>query len=160
LPQPHQLVPTPVSETEIRVTIPPDSPADWPAGTYNLSAIVTLPGSPNILHASNELPLSVMPVIGSVTPNPAARAGNGNVTLTVNFTPRARAGQRVSLLIGDREGQAVPPTGSVSSMSITVPQVAVGQNFVRLRVDGVDSSIIVHGSKPPQFDNTKRVQIT
>ena len=143
--------------TEITVQLP-DDPANWPAGFYTLAAVVSRAGEPD--RTTNELPLSVAPRILTIVPNPAARDASGNVTLTLTCKPQVRPEQRVALLLGDREVLAQPHPVQTDTLEFLVTAAPVGEHFVRLRVDGVDSLLVDRSVTPPVFDVTQKVTIT
>jgi hypothetical protein len=143
--------------TEITVQLP-DEPADWPAGFYTLAAVVSRAGQPD--RTTNELPLSLAPGIVDITPNPAARDGSGNVTLTMTCNPEVRPEQRAALLLGNREILAGAHPAQTNTLQFLVTDTPPGEHSVRLRVDGVDSMLVDRTVTPPVFDETQKVTIT
>ncbi len=143
--------------TEITVQLP-DEPANWPAGFYTLAAVVSRAGQPD--RTTNELPLSLAPGIVDIMPNPAARDGSGNVTLTVTCNPEVRPEQHAALLFGDREILAQAHPVQTDTLTFVVTDAPLGEHFVRLRVDGVDSMLVDRTITPPVFDETQKVTIT
>lgn len=135
-----------------------NQPANWPAGVYTLVAIISRAGEPD--RTTNELPLSLAPSITAIAPNPAARDGNGDVTLTITCSPQVRPEQRAALLLGDREVLAQPHPTQTDNLTFEISAAPVGEHFVRLRVDGVDSLLVDHSVTPPVFDPNQRVTIT
>lgn len=82
--------------------------------------------------------------------------------------------QRVNLLVGDREVPVVfpdpsppPPVEDLTPLQdltfeikdLDVRPLPVGDYFVRLRVDGVDSLLVNRAVQPPQFDQSQKVTI-
>jgi hypothetical protein len=131
--------------------------ATWPAGFYGVSVVVTSGGD---TRTTNELPLSLAPTIDSISPNPAARDGSGAVTLTVAFAPDLQPRQRAALLLGSSEATLDAVTAPSGSATVTVPSVPAGDQFVRLRVDGVDTLLVDRSVDPPVFDPSQKVTIT
>jgi hypothetical protein len=150
----HELVPTFVSETEVRVVLPDNDLSNWPPGYYAVGAIVR--EDANILHASNELPIYLLPTLTTFG-SPVARVG-GTATIDVQFSPSVWPAQRVALLVGDREVQAGAHAAITDTLSFSFRQAAAGQFYLRLRVDGIDSSIIDPITR--QFDPTRLITIT
>ncbi|TDH62141.1 DUF4255 domain-containing protein [Dankookia rubra] len=109
---------------EVLVAVPADG--SLPAGPCMLSLAV------DGARRTTELPLLLAPRI--VTPMPATAAA-GLLTLTV-VTP-VRVGQRVALILSDREVPAAQVAGD--TLRFDLAGVAPGDYPVRLRVDGVDS---------------------
>ena len=157
----HRLWTTPVdlpvdttSPTEVTVTLP-DTPASWPAGLYTVSVVVTHPTPPTRI--TNGLPLVVAPKILSVPTSPVSRDIDGVALLPLTVSPEIRPGQSVVLLLGS-QGVA-PPTISAQTGSLTFSATtAPGTFYLRLRVDGVDSPLVLAGP-PPSFDPSLVVTI-
>jgi Pvc16 N-terminal domain len=157
LPAAIELTPLPGrTATEIKVQLP-NNPAQLPAGFYGLVAVIKRTDQPD--KTTNELLFSLAPRILNFTPNPAVRNPSGNVTLTVNCNPEVRLDHRVSLLVGDRESSPQVRTNQSESLVFEVKDIPVGEYFLRLRVDGIDSLLINRGVKPPVFDATQKVII-
>ena len=73
-----------------------------------------------------------------------------------------RRGQRISLLLGDRETLAEPlPAGTDATDTLTfrVEDATPGTYVVRLRVDGVDSLPFDPDVSPLAFDPQQQVTI-
>ena len=136
----------------------PNQPANWVAGIYAVSVVVTASGQPP--RASNELPLALAPTIQTVSPNPAPRSGNGRVDLTVGCAPQVRPQQRVSLFLGAREVSAQPHPTQTNSLTFRIDAAPPGQHWLRLRVDGVDSLLVDRSVTPPVFVAGQQVTIT
>jgi hypothetical protein len=151
LPQPGH------TATEITVQLP-DEPAKWPAGFYTLAAVIKRAGEPD--RTTGELPLSLAPRILAIVPNPAARDASGNVTLTLTCSPQVQPAQRAALLLGDREVLAQSHPAQTDTLTFLVTTAPVGDHFVRLRVDGVDSLLVDRTVTPPVFDPSQKVKIT
>jgi hypothetical protein len=148
------------TDTTVRVQIPSD-PA-FPAGVYGVSVVISapLPGGALVAHASNEVPVALAPHITSGLPADVA-ASNGTIALTLGCSPGVVAGQRVALLFGDREIPASAGPRPANSVNFSVDNVSPGSYFVRLRVDGADSGLLVdRTAKPPAFDPARAVKVT
>lgn len=159
LDEPHTLAPAgTATATSAALPIPNDA-ANWPAGFYTAAALVSTIAPPR-QQASNRLPLTLAPEILTISPNPAARDAQGDVTLTVTCRPQVRPEQTVSLLLGDREVPAEPFAAQTNSVTFTVEDAAPGAHFIRLRVDGVDSLLVDRSVVPPVFDDSQQVTIT
>jgi Pvc16 N-terminal domain len=152
------LASTATGEQLVPVDLPDDPAARkaWPAGFYAVTAIVTKGGRTS---ETNTLPLAVAPRV-AITPNPAARDGQGRVGLTATVVPEVRPRQRVALLFGEREVAPDPIANQTDTLHFVVPHAAPGDVYVRLRVDGVDSVLVNRTQLPPVFDQTQRVTVT
>jgi len=149
--------------TELRLTLPDDAAAQdqRAAGIYTVVAQSTR-GSEQ--HNSNAMPLVVAPRITAITPNPAARDGNGDVTLTITCHPRVLPDQHATLLLGGREiaADAFGPGASATvAFTVTGAPVLNGE-LLRIRVDGVPSLPFRYDTATGGFifDPSQRVTIT
>jgi hypothetical protein len=157
------------SEGEITIAIPdtttdPNAPSKWAAGVYTLACVVGGGALPT--WSTNEIPFSIAPTLTSISPNPASRS-KGNADITITCIPQVRAGQHVSLLIGDRQIAAktvtTPPNPvAPSTIDFTIPDAQAGKFVLRLRVDGADSiPVVMTGTPPlPAFDTNQEVTIS
>ena len=161
LPAPFELPPDSASETEVRVQIPGGALTDWPPGYYSASLVMRDAVSTNVLFASESRSFALMPTITTFAPNPAAIVG-GEATLTVDFTPEAWPEQTVALMVGSREVPAPAHPAKTGSLTFTIPQAVAGQYYIRLRVDGADSSLLDPNPALtiPQFDPSLQVTLT
>lgn len=144
------------TETGLQVTIPSD-PDNWPAGFYTVSAVVAFDGTEL---ETNALAFAIAPIIGSISPPGTIPPGDISLTLTV--TPKIHPGQKVSLLLGDREIAAPPITALTDQLSFSIKAVEPGDYLLRLRVDGVDSSLLSPGAEPSStlgFNQAVSIQV-
>jgi hypothetical protein len=129
----------------------PDAPGTWPAGMYSVGA--QLKPAMGAARTTNVLPLNLAPRIVGVTPASAALDADGNITLQVTISPPVWAEQHVSLLVGDLEFAARPISGTPSTtINFDVSGRGPGTYPLRVRVDGVDSFLILYGSDPLVMD--------
>jgi hypothetical protein len=133
----------------------PNAPAVWPAGFYTLAALVQRPGE-NYRRSTNVLSFALAPAI-TIAPQNAA---GPNIAYTVTCSPEVRPEQRAALLLGDREILAEPHAAQTAALTFDAADLAAGDYFVRLRVDGVDSLLVNRAATPPVFDPTQKVTIT
>jgi hypothetical protein len=84
------------------------------------------------------------------------------LTLTIKCSPDVLPEQRVTLLFRDREVAAQAHTASTDTLDFALTDLDPGEYFVRLRVDGVDSLLVIKAGAPPklQFDPNQKVTIT
>ena len=136
----------------------PSVPDDRPAGVYEVTALVTQGG---VEHTSNRLPVMLAPLI---TVGPLA---GGVLKITCN--PLVGPRQEVALVVGVRELLpdpasfpivAVPapphpgPTATLNFILPTAPNALPSGShpqWVRLRVDGIESILIDRTKTPPEF---------
>ncbi|CAG0951029.1 hypothetical protein BURK2_00199 [Burkholderiales bacterium] len=139
----------------------PNTPADqlaWPPGAWNVTLMVQRPGETEV-RSTNVLPLLLAPRLDIPASSAARNAGTGAVTVTLVFTPQVRPGQKVSLNAGGREANPVSLTTQTGTLSFVFPDLAAGQQWLRLRVDRADSLLVNRATTPPQFDTTQRMNI-
>lgn len=134
----------------------PDVPAAWPAGFYTAAVLVQRPGESH-RRSTNILGFPVAPRITSALPLAAAM----NAVLAVDLAPEVLPGQRASLLLGSQEIVAQPHPAQTGTLHFQLPTGLTGTFPLRLRVDGVDSQLVVDFSAdPPAFDPTQAVTIS
>lgn len=143
----------------------PSVPADFPAGFYTVSVLVTPNGKPDETRTTNEWALLLAPQITSGMPLSVARSnivdGLGEATINLTCTPEVRPEQRVALALGDLEVRAKPPAAQTNALVFIAKKIGAGTYRVRLRVDGVDSHIVdFTDPKKPQFIESQKVTIT
>ena len=132
---------------QFALTPPEATAANLPAGVYLVSAQIGTGGV-----STNSLPLAIAPQIQSWSST--SIPSGANVVVPVTCAPNLFVGQQASLLIGEQEGLlAAHISAATNALNFTFANlqptsVAVP---VRLRVDGVDSSIIDMTKKPPIF---------
>jgi hypothetical protein len=82
-------------------------------------------------------------------------------TLALTCSPEVLAAQRVSLFIGDREIPAQPHPAQTPNLSFVLPSDLSGPYFIRLRVDGIDSQLVLdYTAANPTFDPLQKVTIS
>jgi hypothetical protein len=163
--KPPQPVTTPMSETQLQVTLP----NTLASGFYTISIKLNTPKG-EIL--SNELPLAVAPVITTALPRIVPRVGT-SVLIDLDCAVPVLPEQRVSLLLGDHEVLAESHPATTQRVSFVISELSNGKFpvptgvplFVRLRVDGVDSEILAPRqlnepeNAPLKFDDSKKITI-
>ena len=125
------------------------------SNTLKLSRRTGEPG-----RTTNELAFALAPQITTALPISVTRDAQGKATLNLTCSPQVLTGQRASLVLGEREILAQPRTSKTSQLQFVNPAAAVGEQFVRLRVDGVESLLVNRSATPPVFDATQKVTIT
>jgi hypothetical protein len=154
-----ELVPLPGGgATQLQVELP-NRTADLPAGFYTVTVQVQREGKTQV---TNALSFSLAPQIT-----------NWEISrrqLTVNCLPQIWNGQRVALLIGDREllpqGEAEENQDRIAvtlrktdTLIFDLTGITADEYFVRLRVDGVDSLLVDRTVTPPVFDPSQKVRL-
>lgn len=153
------------TDQQIMVKIP-KAPAEFPAGFYTVSVLVTPNGKPEETRTTNEWALLLAPQITSGMPLPAVARVNiadglGQATINLTCTPEVRPEQRVALALGALEVPADPHAAQTDALTFIAKKIGAGTFRVRLRVDGVDSHIVdFTDPKKPQFIESQTVTIT
>lgn len=133
----------------------PQNPDNWQVGVYIVTAVIHRTGQPDRI--SNELPVVLAP---SIKEKITLSAKGDVVTLTVKCIPKVWKTQQVKLVVGDREISPEPiaqdKTDTLTFISSSLP---AGPQWVRLRVDGIDSILIDRSTQPPVFDSSQMVTI-
>jgi hypothetical protein len=165
----NQELPVITADTHAQIDFKlPNSPKMFPVGVYLLAGKMIVPKE-TAPRTTNQLPLVIAPEI--TTPLPLAnlpRNPDGSATIKLDCRPEVRAEQRASLLLGDKEIMASEiTTSSTATLTFEVAKSVVDtilgkEQWVRLRVDGIESPIIDRSpmpDKPPVFFN-HRITIT
>lgn len=137
--------------------------AALPAGVYRVSVRLTRPDAQgeDRLHETNALLLTLAPRITNL-PQTVARAGNGSASVTIQFTPDLREGQRAMLVLGAAEVLPQTAGATPNSLVFVIPDAPVGVHLARLRIDDIDSPIIDMDFEPPELPRflDRTVEIT
>ena len=153
--------PTDIRPDSIKVTLP-NLPADWPAGNWAVWVEMTKYGQKR---SSNSLPLAIAPTMHIVANHVDADATRiaGTVSIKLKaLAPHVLPLQTASLVAGDREAQANEHATKTQELTfVYAPAVAPdpGTYLLRLRIDGVESRLVVRDVAPPQFDQDQKLTI-
>lgn len=146
----------------IRFVVPNDAAAEtaWAAGIYLVSVRVT---TGSFTRSSPEVPLPFAPAYTAIAPPSPVTGAGTDLTLTLTCRPQIAPGQRAEITAGSGYAVTANPTVQTASLAFTIRNApAVADDFLRLRVDGVDSFVFTQQGTPPKFvlDGTKRITIT
>jgi hypothetical protein len=133
----------------------PNTPAALPAGFYTVTLLVQRPGE-TFQRATNAAPLALAPT-ASLAP---ASATAGTIAYTATVSPQVLPAQRASLLLGGAEILADQHLAQTDTLTFTAVDVAAGDHWFRVRVDGVDTQLVDRGKSPPIYDPTQKVTVT
>lgn len=154
--QVEQVIAASGSGTRLQFTIPAASAANFPAGVYRINLRVQKSGEPEP-RVSNDLAVTIAPNMAGL-PMVVHRVG-ATASFTLNFTPAARVGQTVRLVLGAGEYAPQAFTADTTSLNFVIPNAPAGDFLARLRIDGIDSRIVNAAVVPPAFLD-RRIQIT
>jgi Pvc16 N-terminal domain len=143
--------------TEVRLHIP-QQPAQWVAGTYSLFLRIERAGQQD--RTTNVVPIALAPRLTGTLPLTATRDPDGVATVTVDVRPNIRPPQRAQLILGDRAADARPRTAITGTLEFDVADAPVGEFFIRVRIDGIDSLLVDRSVSPPVFDPDQKVTIS
>jgi len=150
------------SSTAIMFLIPSASAANFPVGIYSISARLKPELTPEAGdRETNRLAMTLAPTITGL-PMTITRIA-GTATFTLNILPALRAGQQAVLILGQQEFLpqpfATPATTSLDFIINNAPVSPPPGFLARLRIDGIESTIIDRSAKPPVFLN-QRIEIS
>jgi len=150
-----------VNSDQVAVTIPNDGGAvtGWPPGSWRVSLRLQRPGEIE-RRTTNSFPMmlaTTLDIAGS--PAPVRDAGTGAVTIQLHFVPEVRPSQEVSLLAGGREALPTVLSAQTGSLTFVFPSLEAGSQWLRLRVDGVDSLLVNRAARPPEFNPSQQMVI-
>jgi hypothetical protein len=173
----HRLAATPIevpvtpnaSGTAFDLELPDDAAAQaaFAPGLWQLSMRVTPPGDPHPRETNGiGLPLAPDPVIAAdaVLGLPAVSVVRGGsplqVTVTLRSRPQVRLGQRATLTLDATTAEAAPRAAAADPLVFVFPNsLPSGDRWVRLRVDGVDSPLVLRNLPTPEFDPTQKLTV-
>jgi hypothetical protein len=160
---------TDLSSKELKVSLPqPGSgttQTDWAPGVYIATVVQKQSGS-TWERTSNGLPIALSPIIDAIEPGTTIpRDAQGTATITLTCQPRMRNEQQAVLLLAGREIVGQIDTNDANKIVFVVKNAPVVTNeFIRLRVDGIESMPFKRVDSPPptrfEYDNTQQVTIT
>jgi hypothetical protein len=173
----HRLVTTPIAMTVVpdaagssfTLTLPNTLAAQsaFVPGLWELILSVIPPGeaTPRETNAI-ALPIAPAPVITADAPLglPAANATRGGapqvVTVTLHSRPQVRVGQRATLALDGTTADAAARVAASDPLVFVFPgTVPVGNRWLRLRVEGVDSPLVLRSPPSPRFDPTQQLAV-
>ena len=144
------------TDIEAKVELP-DEPANWPAGFYSLSAVISKAGEED--RFTNEIPFMLSPRIITIDIVPPSPPVAGAYIATISCSPQVLPEQNASLLLGDREFPVQNHSTTTDTLTFHLADVPAGEYYARLRIDGVDSLLIDSSVTPPVFDVSQKVTI-
>jgi uncharacterized protein DUF4255 len=155
--------------TEFTLTLPNDLAAQttFTPGLWQLSVRLTPTGE---LHPRETngigLPIAAAPVIAADAglSLPAVNVVRGGVpprvTVTIHSRPQVRLGQRATLSLDGVTVEASERTAASQPLVFVFPNTTpAGNRWVRLRVDGVDSPLVLRSGPAPVFDPTQQLAV-
>jgi hypothetical protein len=173
----HRLVTTPIeipvvpnaSGTGFSLALPNDAAAqsNFAPGLWQLRLRVIPPGEVSARETNTiALPIAPAPVIVADAPLglPAAGAVRGGVpavvTITIHSRPQLRLGQRATLSLDSASAEAaVRAAASDPLVFVFASTVPTGNRWVRLRVEGVDSPLVLRSGPAPVFDPSQQLAV-
>lgn len=138
------------TDTALRVALPTD-PAQLSAGVHGVSVVL---GE----RITNTLLLALAPEITTAAPK-ATRNAAGVAQVTLDVRPAVLPSQQVALILDDREIPGPERTAAATQLVFRVPAAPLGDHFVRVRVDAVDSDLVDRTAPTPSF-HPRRLTIT
>jgi hypothetical protein len=173
----HRLVPAPIevpvtpnaAGTQFTMLLLNDAAAQsaFAPGLWQLSLRVTPPGETRPRETNGiGLLLAADPVIAAdpALGLPAASVVRGGtppqVTVTIHSRPQVRTSQRATLTLDTTSADAAPRASASDPLVFVFPNsMPDGARKVRLRVDGVDSPLVLRSGPAPAFDPTQELTV-
>jgi hypothetical protein len=149
-----------VNSDKVSVTLPNDAAASigWPPGNWTVELAVQRPGETK-LRISNSLPMMLAPILDIPVSNASRDAGTGAVTIHLVFTPELRQSQQVRLAAGGHEALPSNLSSQTGTLDFVYPELPANNQWLRLRVDGVDSLLVNREKQPPEFHASQHIVI-
>lgn len=155
--------------TEFKLALPNDAAAQaaFAPGLWQLSLRVTPPGelAPRETNGIGLL-IAPAPVIAAdvALGLPAATVVRGGsparVTVTLHSRPQVRIGQPASLSLDGATAIAGERALATDALVFVFPNtIPVGNRWLRLRVDGIDSPLVLRSGPMPVFDPTQQIAV-
>ncbi|SHO44178.1 DUF4255 domain-containing protein [Desulfopila aestuarii] len=149
-----------VNSDRVNVVLPdtPVAVAGWPPGNWRVSLSLQRPGETE-LRSTNAVPLMLATTLDIGGCSAIRDGGSGEVTVHLVFLPEVRSAQHVSLNIGGHEALPLDLGSQTDTLDFLFPALPAGSQWLRLRVDGVDSLLVDRAVKPPEFDVSQQLVI-
>ena len=149
-----------VNSDRVSLALPDDAAAHagWPPGNWSVALRLQRPGESES-RTTNSLPVMLAPTVDFAASSASRDAGSGAVTIQLEFTPEARPSQRVRLIAGGHEAAPADLSSQTGSLEFMYPELPAGNQWVRLRIDGVDSLLVNRDVDPPEFDASQQLVI-
>jgi hypothetical protein len=146
------------TDQEVKFIIPASEPNIWPPGLYSVKVIVHKPGEPD--KTSNDIAFTLVPTITlPIQIRPLVPPEARGYEAVITFSPNIQLRQKASLLLGDREFKAEDHAGATNVLNFEMRNVDAGDYYIRLRIDGADSLLIVDTVTPPVFNPAHKVTL-
>jgi hypothetical protein len=149
-----------LNSDQVSVALPNDAAASdaWPPGNWTVALAVQRPDEAD-LRFSNSLPMMLAPILDLPASSAVRDGGSGAVTITLVFTPELRPSQQVRLVAGGYEALPSDLSSQTGTLDFVYPELSAGKQWLRLRVDGVDSLLVNREEQPPEFNASQHIVI-
>jgi hypothetical protein len=140
-------------------TLPAGAAADaaWLPGMYS-AAVALLPPGDTEPRTTDTVMMPLAPAL-TLPPTSISRDGvTGEISMTVQVAPQVDPAQDVWLFLGGIGAPAGPRPTRTNTLSFVLPPVTAGPQWIRLRIDGVDSQL-VNLTPPPSFNASQTVTV-
>jgi len=144
----------------------PNAPLDqarFAPGLWQLSLSITPPGEAGP-RESNGIALAIsasaqLPPVSAVRAT-VAPATEPTVTINLLTSPQVRPAQSATLVLDGSSAVAAPRSNAADPLVFVFPNSLLpGNRWLRLRVDGIDSPLVLRDGPTPLFDNTQRLLV-
>jgi hypothetical protein len=144
----------------VTVTLPPPSAAadtTWLAGPYQVTLTVA-PPLDNQPRTTNPVTLPLAPTL-TLPPSSITRSATGTILMTLQVQPQVDPGQDVWLFLGSIGGPVQPLATASDTLNFELPPVPAGPQWVRVRVDGVETPLVDTSTASPSFVASQTVTV-
>jgi hypothetical protein len=143
----------------VTVTLPTPAPGDttWLAGPYTVTFTVQ-PPLDDQQRTTNAVTLPLAPTL-NLPPDSITRAADKTISVTLTVEPPVYPGQDVWLFLGSTGAPMQSLSSPSDTLTFDLPAVPAGPQWVRLRVDGVESQLIDTSTTPPSFISAQSVTV-
>ena len=145
------------TDQEVKFTLPGTEPAIWSPGPYTARVVIHKSGEAD--KTSNDIGFMLLPLISLIQVLPLGSPVSGGYLGMITFSPDIQPMQKASLLLGDREFKSPDHATATNVLSFEMPDVNAGNYYIRLRIDGADSKLIVDSVTPPVFNPAHKVTL-
>ncbi len=154
------IIGTNVNSNSVSLTLPSNAAAitDYPPGNWRVSLSLQRPGETEF-RTTNTFPLMLAPTLDIANSSVTRDVVTEIVTIELVFTPEVRPSQMVNLNAGSHEAKPANLSNQTDTLDFIFPTLADGSQWLKLRVDGIDSLLINRAAKPPEFHVSQQMVI-
>lgn len=150
-----------INSDEVKINLPTGTAVEaaWPPGVWSVSLTLQPPGETES-RTTNSSPMLLAPTLDIGSSTATRNATTKAVTVELHFTPLVRPHQNISLRAGGQEAiSSATWTSPTGQLDFEFPDLLAGDQWLCLRIDGVDSLLVNRAVQPPEFNLSQRMEI-